>query len=294
MDEWMNVHMYIWWMYIWWRVKQNALSLRGGDIIILTKNLKQSQCWHRGNYNSSTYTGEIIILLIWSNEIINIWHQYCTFCICSTSKWWWFLITCFIPKFLQWTLSSLKLDIYFIANRGLSHKQNGNKSAANTAPCPATAFTSSKCHNSVKNKTCSTYYVPLHFWKASRKSLKPFSSCRKDRTWITIDNVQRAVTPKAGKSELQFLCFASCIMMIYICIKFQENILISFQVKERTQIFYRNHYFQSSKSHDSKSRLTRVTVLVFCTLFYDVLHLWEVSSKYLERFSTYTADKSTG
>ena len=54
-------------------------------------------------------------------------------------------------------------------------------------------------------------------------------------TWITIDNVQRAVTPKAGNSELQFLCFANCIMVIYICIKFQEIISNSFQVTEWTQ-----------------------------------------------------------
>ena len=32
--------------------------------------------------------------------------------------------------------------------------------------------------------------------------------------------------------------------MIYMCIKFQENISNSFQV---TQIYHRNHYFQSSK-----------------------------------------------
>ena len=66
-------------------------------------------------------------------------------------------------------------------------------------------------------------------------------------TWITIDNVQRVETPKAGKSDLRFLCFANCFMMIYICIKFQENIVNSFQVTEWTQIYYRNHYFQSSK-----------------------------------------------
>ena len=72
-------------------------------------------------------------------------------------------------------------------------------------------------------------------------------------TWITTDNVQRAVTPKAGNSELGFLCFANCITMIYICIKFQENISNSFQVTEWIQIYYRNHYFQSSKGHNSKS-----------------------------------------
>ena len=31
-------------------------------------------------------------------------------------------------------------------------------------------------------------------------------------TWITVDNVQRVVTPKAGKSELKFLSYANSIM----------------------------------------------------------------------------------
>ena len=47
---------------------------------------------------------------------------------------------------------------------------------------------------------------------------------------------------------------------------------------------YRNHYFQSSKGHNSKRRLIRVTVLVFCISFHDVLHLCEGSTKYLEHF----------
>ena len=98
-------------------------------------------------------------------------------------------------------------------------------------------------------------------------------------SWITIDNVQRAVTPKAGKSELRFLRFATYITVIYICIKFQENISNSFQVTEWTQIHYRKHYFQSSKGHNSKSRLTRITLLKFCTSSYDALHLFEVSLK---------------
>ena len=76
-------------------------------------------------------------------------------------------------------------------------------------------------------------------------------------------------------------------MVIYICIKFQENILDSFLVTDWTQIYYRNHYFQSSKGHNSKRRLIRITILVFCALSHDALHLCEVSSKYLEQFSTY-------
>ena len=138
------------------------------------------------------------------------------------------------------------------------------------------------------------FFFFFFFCKASRKSLKPFSSYRKYMIWITIDNVQRAVTPKVGKSELWFLYFANCIMVIYICIKFQENISNSVQhVTEWTQIYYRNHYFQSSKGHNSKGMLNRVTVLVFCTSSYDNLDFCEVSSKYLELFSTYRADTST-
>ena len=75
-------------------------------------------------------------------------------------------------------------------------------------------------------------------------------------------------------------------MVIHICIKLQENILNSFQVTEWTQIYYRNHNFQSSKGCNSKSRLTRVMVLMFCTSCYDALHLYEVSSKYHVRFSS--------
>ena len=127
---------------------------------------------------------------------------------------------------------------------------------------------------------------------------------------------------KQVSQELRFLCFANCIMVIYICIKFQENISNSFQVTERTQIYYRNHYFQSSKGHNSKSRLTRVTVLVFCTLSHDtflkfhqnlwngfqlieqtgvhrrnVLHVvswcFTFVRRFHQRFSTYRADTST-
>ena len=117
-----------------------------------------------------------------------------------------------------------------------------NKSAASTASCPATALTSSKCYNSVKKNMCSSCYVPLHFCKASRKSLNPFSSYggHTYMTWITTDNVQRMITPEAGNSELPFLCFANCIMVIYICTKFQENISNSFQVRVDTNILQKS------------------------------------------------------
>ena len=57
-------------------------------------------------------------------------------------------------------------------------------------------------------------------------------------TEITIYNVQRAVNPKAGNSELWFLCSAHHIMVIYICINFQENISNSFQVTVPLMVLY--------------------------------------------------------
>ena len=37
-------------------------------------------------------------------------------------------------------------------------------------------------------------------------------------------NVQRAVTPKVGNPELFFMCSACRLMVLYICVKFRENI----------------------------------------------------------------------
>ena len=38
-------------------------------------------------------------------------------------------------------------------------------------------------------------------------------------------NVQKTITPKVGKQELQFMCYAHCLIVFYICVKFHENIL---------------------------------------------------------------------
>ena len=50
-------------------------------------------------------------------------------------------------------------------------------------------------------------------------------------------------------------------MMLYISLKFHENILNDFQVIELT----RNDHCQISKRNNSKHVLTRVMVLVVCT-----------------------------
>ena len=51
-------------------------------------------------------------------------------------------------------------------------------------------------------------------------------------------NVQRViqVSPKVGKPELRFMCPACCLKVLYICVKFHENISDSTRVMERTQM----------------------------------------------------------
>ena len=88
--------------------------------------------------------------------------------------------------------------------------------------------------------------------------------------------VQRAITPKVGKPELQFMCSACPLIVLYICLKFRENISNGFQLTERTLVHGRNGYVLCSKGNNSKSRQSRVMVQVFCTSSHSALHLCEI------------------
>ena len=50
-----------------------------------------------------------------------------------------------------------------------------------------------------------------------------------------IVNIQRAITPKVGKSELRFMCSARRLMVFNVCVKFHENMSSGFQIMERTR-----------------------------------------------------------
>ena len=89
-------------------------------------------------------------------------------------------------------------------------------------------------------------------------------------------NVQRAITPKVSQLELWFMCSACHLMVLYICVKFRENITNGIRVMEQTPVHGRIGYVQCSKGNNSKSRQTRVMVHVFCTSSDDALHLCEV------------------
>ena len=66
-------------------------------------------------------------------------------------------------------------------------------------------------------------------------------------------------------------------MVLYICERFHENILNSFQLTERTGVHGRNDYVQCSKGNNSISRQIRVTVHLFCMSSHNALSLCEVS-----------------
>ena len=52
---------------------------------------------------------------------------------------------------------------------------------------------------------------------------------------MKIVNRQRAITPKAGKRELRFMCSARYLMVFNVCVKFHENMSSGFKVMERTR-----------------------------------------------------------
>ena len=53
---------------------------------------------------------------------------------------------------------------------------------------------------------------------------------------LAMFKVERAITPKVGKPELRFMCFASRLTELYICVNFCGNI-------ERTRVHSRNGCF---------------------------------------------------
>ena len=88
-------------------------------------------------------------------------------------------------------------------------------------------------------------------------------------------NAQRALTPKLGKPELWFMCYACFLMVVYICVKFSENIMNPIRVMVQIQVHSRNGYVQCSKGNNSKSRQTTHgscvlhMVLYICVKFHD-------------------------
>ena len=90
-------------------------------------------------------------------------------------------------------------------------------------------------------------------------------------------NVQRAITPKVGKAELRLMCSVHCLIVLYICVKFCENITNGIRVMERTREHGRNGYVQCSKGNNLLRFMCsdhRLMVLYIDVKFQTVSELW--------------------
>ena len=93
------------------------------------------------------------------------------------------------------------------------------------------------------------HLMSFYFYEVSWQYLELFSTYKAD-TKLQLSNLKGRITPKIlYRQELQFLCSARCLMMLYISVKFHEKILKSFQVIEQTQ----NYHCPISKVNNSKN-----------------------------------------
>ena len=128
----------------------------------------------------------------------------------------------------------------------------------------------------------------FYFYEVSWYYLERFSSCRAV-TKLPV-KFQRGITPKMYRQEFWFLWSECRLMMLYISMKYHENILNRFQDIEWTW----NDHCQILKRNNSKIVLTRVVLLVVCISSQNALYFYDVSWKYLEQFSSYRADTILG
>ena len=97
-------------------------------------------------------------------------------------------------------------------------------------------------------------------WGASNEYSKHKFLWRTGENYPTIITKYSSLTipfsiPKVGKPELHFLCSAHCLMVLYICEKFHNNISNGYQLTERTWVQGRNGYVQCSKGNNSKQEI---------------------------------------
>ena len=90
-----------------------------------------------------------------------------------------------------------------------------------------------------------------------------------EQTWVHSRNgyFQYLLCSKGRNSKSRLIrlsVFCALHVVLYICEKFHNYISNGVQLTERTQVHGRNGYVQCSKSNNSISRQTRVTVHVFC------------------------------
>ena len=74
-------------------------------------------------------------------------------------------------------------------------------------------------------------YIYVKFRKISR-TLSELWSGHEYMVEMAMFNVQRAIIPKVGKPKLRFMCSAHRLIVVYIAVKFRENIkMVSERIK---------------------------------------------------------------
>ena len=85
------------------------------------------------------------------------------------------------------------------------------------------------------------------------------------------------------KKSIWFLFSANCLIMLYICTQFHENVSKGFRVTQLTQFLISKF----SKRHRSVENIGGVMILVLNIFSDHALYLYKVSSKYLKGFQRY-------
>ena len=90
---------------------------------------------------------------------------------------------------------------------------------------------------------------------------------------MKIVNTQRAITPKAGKPELRFMCSARRLMVFNVCVKFHENMSSGFKVIERTRKIVNTKRAITQKVEEPELRFMcsarRLMVFNICMKFHE-------------------------
>ena len=63
-------------------------------------------------------------------------------------------------------------------------------------------------------------------------------------------SVPRVITPKEGKSTLRFMCSAHRLMVLYLDVKFRQNISNGIRVMEQTRNYDALTYSRTFKTSD--------------------------------------------
>ena len=101
---------------------------------------------------------------------------------------------------------------------------------------------------------CTSSHDALYLCEISWKYLVRFSTYKADMStwWKWLNSTFKGNNSKNRQTRVTFMCSACRLMVLYICMKFCENITSGIRVMERTKVHGRNGYIQCSKGNNSR------------------------------------------